>query len=346
MDKFTQSCLARVDKYAALQTQQSIRLGMFMDWDNSYFTNSPTNNLYIWHFLKVIHQKGWLYKSKSAATWCPRCETGLSQHEQADGYRDVEDTSVYLKFKLRDSDNDYVLAWTTTPWTLSANVYLAINPKFDYVKAHIEGQNLILAQQAADRLGLKDYEPIDIRDYLGKEYETVYHIPAQEGIKHTIVEWDLVDPVEGTGVVHVAPGCGQEDYDLGISLNGPMIAPLDATGHFVDGFGPLSGKYAHDVASEVFDHLKKVNAFFKTEKVTHRYPHCWRCHTKCLFRLEDNWFIDQKIKPELKKSPRGNYSQICRRRMQDWAQHMGDLMISRQRFYGRRYLYEALSACN
>ncbi|HEX8924126.1 MAG TPA: class I tRNA ligase family protein, partial [Patescibacteria group bacterium] len=237
LENFTNACLARVDKYSKIQTEQSKRLGMFMDWDHSYYTNSQTNNLYIWHFLKIVQEKGWLIKKKSATTWCPRCETGLSQHEEADGYQEDTDTSVYLKFKLKNRDNEYVLAWTTTPWTLAANVLLAINTEFEYVKANVGGQSLYLAKQAADRLGLTDYEVIDANSLLNLEYESLYPIPAQNGVKHYIANWEEVSPVDGTGVVHIAPGCGQEDFLLGKSLGADMLAPLDPSGHFLEGYG-------------------------------------------------------------------------------------------------------------
>jgi len=230
LDNFTNACLARVDKFSKIQTEQSKRLGMFMDWDNSYYTNSKTNNLYIWYFLKKIQEKGWLVKNKSATTWCPRCETGLSQHEEADGYKEVTDESVYVKLKLLNRENEYVLAWTTTPWTLSANVLLAINPKFEYVRAKVDGEYLYLAKLAANRLGLKDYEKFDANSLIGLEYESLYKIPAQENIQHSVVSWENVDPTDGTGVVHIAPGCGQEDYELGKKLKSAMIAPLDSVG--------------------------------------------------------------------------------------------------------------------
>ena len=334
---FTNACLARVDKYAAIQTEQSKRLGMFMDWDNSYFTNSLNNNVYIWHFLKIVHEKGWLCQKESATTWCPRCETGLSQHEQADGYKDITDTSVYVKFKLTDKDNEYVLAWTTTPWTLSANVMLAINPQHAYVKATHDGQTLYLAKISADRLGLTSYVNYDPNNLLGLSYQSLYDIPAQKGITHTIVSWDQVDPVQGSGVVHIAPGCGQEDYDLGKTLNSPMISPLDESGHFAQGFGELSGLYAHDVASLVFSYLEKTGSLFKTESITHRYPHCWRCKTKCLFRLEKNWFIKtDEVRPLLKAAAANVkwHPKYTGRRMQNWLDNMEDWMISRKRFYG------------
>lgn len=337
LDKFTQACTSRVDKYSQLQTQQSQRLGMFMDWDNSYYTNSKTNNLYIWHFLKKIWQKGWLSQRLSATTWCPRCETGLSQHEEADGYKDITDTSVYLKFKLKDRDNEFVLAWTTTPWTLSANVLLAINTEFQYVKAKHNHQTIYLAQLAADRLGLTDYEKINTKDLLNLEYESLYDIPAQADVKHYITSWELVSQNEGTGVVHIAPGCGQEDFELGKKLGSAMIAPLDETGHFIKGYGELSGLYAHDVVGAVLTYLEKTGALFKTEQITHRYPHCWRCKTKCLFRLESNWFIDcNQIRPLLKQAAtKANWiPKYIGRRMQNWLTNMQDWMISRKRFYG------------
>lgn len=337
IDKFTQACIARVNKFAAIQTEQSKRLGMFMDWDNSYYTNSVTNNLYIWYFLKKVYQNGWLEKRKSAATWCPRCETGLSQHEQADGYKNVTDTSVYLKFKLKDRKNEYVLAWTTTPWTLAANVLLAINTQFEYVKVESDQQILYLAKLAANRLGFTKYQTIDPNSLLNLEYLPVYQVPAQLNVKHYIVNWKLVDPVEGTGVVHVAPGCGQEDFDLGKKLQTDMTSPIDSRGYFLEGYEDLSGKYAHDVAPLVIKYLKKTQSLFKTESVTHRYPHCWRCKTKCLFRLEDGWYIKSAgIKPRLKAAAKtvNWHPKYIGRRMQNWLDNMEDWLIGRKRFYG------------
>jgi len=174
MDNFTNACVARVDKYANIQTQQSRRLGMFMDWENSYYTMSETNNVYIWNFLKKCNDRGLIYKSKASTTWCPRCETGLSQHEQTDAYQDVEDTAVYVFFKLKnkgDEDKEeYVLAWTTTPWTLSANVLLAVNPELGYVKTKIEDKIVYLGKDAAERLGIEEIEDINVKEQFRKEF--------------------------------------------------------------------------------------------------------------------------------------------------------------------------------
>ncbi len=339
LDNFTNQCMARVNKYAAVQTDQSKRLGMFMDWDNSYYTMSKENNLAIWRFLKLVNEKGLLYKDRSATTWCPRCETGLSQHEQADGYEVVTDKSVYVFFKLKTEGKkeEYVLAWTTTPWTLSSNVLLAVNPELGYVKTDIDGKTVYLGEDSAKRLNLKDVEAIDVKELVGREYESLFDIPAQEGIRHSVVEWDQVDSKTGSGVVHIAPGCGQEDFELGQKLGADIISPLDSTGHFTNGFGSLDGKYAHDVADEVIEDLEKMGLLYKTEEYSHSYPHCWRCHTKCLFKLEDNWFLDVlKIKDELKEAAKEVewLPDYAGKRMQGWLDSMGNWMISRKRFYG------------
>ena len=337
MDNFTNQCVARVNKYADIQTDQSKRLGMFMDWENSYYTMSETNNLYIWYFLRKCHEKGLLYKSKSSTTWCPRCETGLSQHEQADAYETISDKSVYVFFKLKEGKDEYVLAWTTTPWTLTANVLLAVNPKLEYVKSSVDGRVVYLGKTSAEKLGLENLEDIKVKDLVGREYESLMDLPVQEGVEHRIVEWELVDSVSGSGVVHIAPGCGQEDFELGQELGVPALSPLDSSGHFLEGYGEFTTKYAHDVADDVIKYLEERKALFLTEEYEHAYPHCWRCKTKCLFRLEDNWFINvQKIKKDLKREASSAkwIPEFVEKRMLDWLDNMGDWMISRKRFYG------------
>ena len=349
MDKFTESCVARVNHFAGVQIEQSKRLGMFMDWDNSYYTMSKTNNLYIWYFLKKCQEKGLIYKNKSATTWCPRCETGLSQHEQAEGYQTITDTSVYLFFKLSNRDNEYVLAWTTTPWTLSANVLLAVNPELEYVKTNIDGKTVYLGADAAKRLGLNDVESIDVNKLLGEKYDSLYDFESQKGVEHKIVEWELVDAKSGSGVVHIAPGCGQEDYELGKELGASAISPIDSTGRFLEGYGDLTGIYAHDVSDIVIGYLQDKGLLFKTEEYEHSYPHCWRCKTKCLFKLENNWFINvQKIKAQLKEQTdtvKWN-PEFVGKRMHGWLDSMGDWMISRKRFYGLALPFYECSKCN
>ncbi len=338
LDNFTLACKGRVNKYSKLQTEDSERLGMFMDWENSYYTMSEENNLAIWAFLKKAYEEGLLYKGQSPTAWCPRCETGLSQHEQADEYKDIEDTSVYVMFKLKGGKEDeYLLAWTTTPWTLVANVLLAVNPKYQYVRTDYEGRKLLMLEEVAQKFGFDDYEQVDIGEYIGREYETLFDVPAQQGVEHKVVEWDLVEATAGSGIVHIAPGCGAEDFELGQSLGAASLTPIDSAGIFVDGYGQLVGKYAHDVADEVIEMLKENNSLYKVEEYTHSYPHCWRCKTKVLFRLEDNWFLKvTAIRDKLKDSAASaNWiPPHMLKRMFDWLENMGDWMISRKRFYG------------
>ncbi len=194
-----------------------------------------------------------------------------------------------------------------------------------------------MAQESANRLDLQNQTKIKAEEFLALEYDSLYDIPAQKGIKHFVTKWNLVDPAEGTGIVHIAPGGGEDDYILGKELGVPALSPLDETGHFGPGYMELTGKYAHDVGSQVIEYLKSKNLLYKTETITHSYPHCWRCGTKCLFRLEDNWFINcEKIKPELKKAAKSSnwVPKYAGKRMQDWLDNMGDWMISRKRFYG------------
>ncbi len=338
LGKFTQACKERVRRFAKKITEQSKRLGYFMDWDNSYFTMSENNNLHIWSFLKKCQEKGLIYKSHSVTAWCPRCETGLSKHEQADGYKTITEDSVYVKFPIKERDNEYLLVWTTTPWTLPANVLLAINPDLEYVGVEREGEVYYLGKKAAEHLGFDDGHEVDSNDLLGLNYTPPYpNIEAQKEVKHFVTNWRLVDEEEGTGIVHIAPGCGEDDFDLGKALESPVLSPIDEAGIFKEGYGDLTGMHAHKVKDKVIEHLKKKRLFYKLEHVTHSYPHCWRCKTKTLFRLEENWFIDcQKIKEDLKKAAEAvNWMPFyVGKRMEDWLENMGDWMISRRRFYG------------
>jgi len=347
--KFTEACKERVQKFAEKITDQSKRLGYFMDWDNSYFTMSERNNLHIWAFLKKCHEKGLIYKGKSVTAWCPRCETGLSRHEQADSYKNITDTSFYIKFQIKGREKDFFLAWTTTPWTLTANVLLAINSELEYVKAKKDGEVFYLAKPAAEKLGFENYQSVDAKDLLGLEYRPPYpELECQKGVKHFVVDWRGVGSKEGTGVVHIAPGCGEDDFNLGKEKNAALILPLNQDGSFKKGYGDLTGEYAHNVIKKVAEHLKANNLLFKEEEVIHSYPYCWRCKTKCVFRAENSWFLScEKIRPGLKKAAaKVNWiPDFTGKRMQDWLENMGDWMISRSRFYGLALPFYECSFC-
>ncbi len=342
MDKFTRQCVDRVKHFSGIITEQSKRLGQWMDWDNSYYTNTDLNIQGIWHFLKECDNHGWIQREYKPMPWCPRCGTSLSEHEMTGSYKMMTHNSVFFKLPIEEL-NSKILVWTTTPWTLSSNVALAVNPDIDYVEVKIKSDDrtLILAKNAIKYLGDDKLEVIRAlkgEELVGLHYETCFaDIPAQAGIEHKIVAWEDVAADEGTGVVHIAPGCGVEDFELGERLGLPKVMPIDDMGIYLDGFGFMTGKDSHTIADEVFAKLDEQNKLYKVEPHEHSYPVCWRCKSEVVFRLVPAWYIrTSEIKPKLiecansvKWEPASNG-----KRMNDWLNNMGDWNISRKRYYG------------
>ena len=342
MDKFTRQCVDRVKHFSGIITEQSKRLGQWMDWDNSYYTNTDLNIQGIWHFLKECDNHGWIQREYKPMPWCPRCGTSLSEHEMTGSYKMMTHNSVFFKLPIEELDSK-ILVWTTTPWTLSSNVALAVNPEIDYVEVKIKSddQTLILAKNAIKYLGDAKLEVIRAlkgEELVGYHYETCFaDIPAQQGFEHKIVAWEDVAADEGTGVVHIAPGCGIEDFELGERLGLPKVMPIDDMGIYLEGFGFMTGKDSHTIADEVFEKLDEQNKLYKVEPHEHSYPVCWRCKSEIVFRLVPAWYIKtSEIKPKLiecansvKWEPASNG-----KRMNDWLTNMGDWNISRKRYYG------------
>ncbi len=341
--RFVEDCKARVRRYAGVQTEQSKRLGYFMDWDNSYHTMSDENNYTIWRFLKVCHERGWLYEGTDSMPWCPRCGTGLSQHEiVTEGYKEVTHPGLYVKLPLTDRPGESLLIWTTTPWTLSANVAAAVHPEHKYAKVRNGEETLWLG---ASRLSVLDggHEVLEQAaggSLVGWRYRGPFdELDAQSVARdaHRVVPWDDVGEEEGTGIVHVAPGAGAEDFQLGKEHGLPVIAPLDESGRYIDGFGELSGRAVSDVNPDIFDSLKAKGVFYKLEDYRHRYPVCWRCDTELVFRLVDEWFIsmDELRHPMMEATNRIRWEpSFGRERELDWLRNMHDWMISKKRYWG------------
>lgn len=341
IDKFTDKCIDRVKKFSGIITEQSKRLGQWMDWENSYYTNSDENITSIWYFLKKCHEKGWLKKAHRPMPWCPRCGTCLSEHEMSGSYKEVEHLSIFAKLPI-DGSNDSILVWTTTPWTLSSNVALAVNPEIEYVRVRVksDSRTLILGKNAIKQLKGDILEVKDTflgSELVGKTYSTCYPEFECQNFAHKIVPWSDVDAEEGTGVVHIAPGCGAEDFELGKALNLETVCPIDEEGRFLDCFGPLSKKRTTDVVDLVVEQLKQNGKLYKTEMYTHSYPFCWRCKTDVVFKLVDEWYIDTaEIRPlMIAAAEKVNWEpDYAGKRMADWLNNMGDWNISRKRFYG------------
>ena len=359
---FVNKCKERVLRYSAVQTQQSVRLGYWMQWNDieqlnwladrlienpeetvtidgpegpvtdtvenivgrlgmpelggSYYTFSHENNYMIWRALKTCHENGWLYRGADSMPWCPRCATGISQHEiVTDGYAEITHRSVTLKFPLREMPGEALLIWTTTPWTLTSNVAAAVGPELDYVKVKMKesGEILYLSKDATAILG-SDHEVLQElkgSEMVGWTYDGPFdELPAQQnpggwtemkGVienitvsaseAHRVIPWDEVGAEEGTGIVHIAPGAGAEDFSLGKEHGLPVIAPLDDEGYVVDGFGWLTQMSVSEVSQPIFDNLNEKGVLYNVEEYIHRYPTCWRCKTELVFRLVDEWFI-------------------------------------------------------
>lgn len=341
MDKFTDACMERVKRSAATITEQSKRLGQWMDWDHSYFTNTDDNITSIWYFLKVCQQKGWLARRKKAMPWCPRCGTSLSEHEMTGSYKEVTCKAVFVKLPVKGEDY-CMLVWTTTPWTLTSNCALAVNPEMDYAVVRVKSMDklLVVIKPLVKALKGDILEIVKVvkgSEFVGKEYETCFPWLAPQNFAHKIVPWEAVDCAEGSGVVHIAPGCGAEDYELGLRENIPQICPIDESGVILPEFGPFAGKTTVEVADDIFAALEKEGKLYYVHDYTHSYAHCWRCKTDIVYRLVDEWYLlSDEIRPMLLKAIDDVEWQPehLKKRMADWLNNMGDWNISRKRFYG------------
>lgn len=341
LDNFTKACMERVKKYSGVITDQSKRLGQWMDWDNSYYTNSDENITSIWYFLKKCNEMGLLEKKYRVMNWCPRCGTSLSEHEMTDSYHDVECEAVFCKLPLLDGSAK-MLVWTTTPWTLTSNVALAVNSSLTYCYCKVKSDSLplVLCKDALKCLGddlVCVEKEVSGADLVGKTYETMFPYLVPQNFEHKIVDWDQVDATEGVGVVHIAPGCGESDFDLGEKLGLKKICPIDESGTITSEFGEFSGKNTTEVRDFVFERLKAQDKLYKTHKYKHRYAFCWRCKTDIVYKLVSGWYIksepirEQLINVANSVDWKPDYAG---KRMQDWLKNMGDWNISRNRFYG------------
>ncbi|MEO0095568.1 MAG: isoleucine--tRNA ligase [candidate division WOR-3 bacterium] len=357
IDKFVMKCQERVHKYSMVQTEQSIRLGMWMDWgewktslddkdwlkkSHSYYTMSEVNNYTIWYFLKKCYERGFIYKGTDVMPWCARCGTAISDMEIAtEGYQELTHKAVFVRFPLRDRKDEYLLVWTTTPWTLTSNTGVAVHPDFIYVKVKNNGAIYYLAKNLVRVLKGK-YEimaEISGKELLNLIYDGPFdYLPAQKGVIHKVIPWEEISESEGTGLVHIAPGCGKEDFALGKEFGLATIAPLDELGYYIDGFDWLTGKNVNEVTEAIIEDLQKRGILYNVEDYTHRYPICWRCDSELIFRLVDEWYISMdtlryEIAEVAKKVERWIPEWGLDREL-DWLRNMADWCISKKRYWG------------
>jgi isoleucyl-tRNA synthetase len=353
--EFSERCKDRVRRFASRITDQSRRLGQWMDWEHSYFTHADSNILGIWQFLKHCHEAGWIYRSHLVMPWCPRCGTSLSEHELSGSYREIEHQTVIVTWPLNEDRERRLLAWTTTPWTLAANVAVAVNPGAEYSDVRLPGRSGVFIV-ARDRVAavLSDEAEV-IRSYPGSEllgltYEPALDdLPVQRDVRHPVIAWDDVSVSEGTGLVHIAPGCGREDFELARPNGLDVLAPIDEEGKYVEGYGWLVGRVALDLAEDIVNWLGRRGVLFTSGTVVHSYPVCWRCKHELVFRLVDEWFIDtDPIRPRLlEAAARVQWEPpSVGRRMADWLTNMGHWCISRRRYWGLPLPFYLCPHCN
>ncbi len=340
--EFVQACKRRVEKFSRIQKEQSIRLGQWMDWDNSYYTMDDENNEHNWHLIKLYFEKGMLYKGKDAVPWCPRCGTASSKHDiVTEGYKEVVHKALFMRFPVKGKEREYFLIFTTTPWTVPANTALAVNTELDYVQVDSDGIKYWIAASCVKEIK-GEYRIVKKnkgKELVGMEYEMPYsNLEAQHEVKHKVVTWGLVSGEEGTGIVHIAPGCGAEDFVLGKKLGLQIISPLDDSGVYQNGFGELDGLFYAEVNKRVLNELEEKGFAYKINSYRHRYPHCWRCGSELVFRLVDEWYIKctdeirEKLIAENKKIEW--FPEYGKSRQEEWFKNMGDWLISRKRYWG------------
>lgn len=342
IEPFIQKCKESVWKYKGEWEQMSDRVGFWADMENPYITYDNNYIESVWWALKTIYDKGLIYKGYKIVPYCPRCGTALSSHEVAQGYKDVKETSVIVKFKAIDEENTYYLAWTTTPWTLPSNICLIMNPNENYVKVKVEDTYYIVAEALASTV-FENYEVIYTKkgvDFERRKYEPLFDYAdektASNGYYLTVA--DYVTLTDGTGIVHCAPAFGEDDAQVGRRYNLPFVQYVDERGRFTDEVYDMKGIFVKDGDRMVIDKLYEKGLMFKEVEFTHSYPYCWRCDTPLLYYARSSWFIKMSALREklLKNNSSVNWipPTIGTGRMGNFLDNVIDWGFSRERYWG------------
>lgn len=308
--KFNDFCRSKVLTYADSWKNVVERIGRWVDMENDYKTMDNEYIESVWWAFKQLYEKDFIYKGEKILMYCPRCSTPLSKSEIAmdNSYKTIKEKSIVVKFKLKNEDA-YALAWTTTPWTLPSNLALAVNPelKYAYVKDNSDGTTYLIAKNTIKDFFKDESEYETLKELKGKELENSEYEPLFEYFKDRenafkIILADFVSEEDGTGIVHIAPAFGEDDYEACKKYKISPVQPVDENGHFTNEVKDFSGKYVHEVNDEIIEFLKKQNKTVLIKKSEHEYPFCYRCDTKLIYRAIPAWFVNiQKIKPKLKK---------------------------------------------
>lgn len=340
--KFNQHCKDSVFKYSDMWRDMSDRMAFLYDMDNPYIT---LDNDYIeteWWLLNNAFKKGLIYEGAKVMPYCPRCGTGLASHEVAQGYQMDKTITLICKFKKSNTENEYFLAWTTTPWTLPSNVGLTVHPELDYVKVYDKNDDCYyyLAKSLVEKvMEDHDYEIVEVmkgKDLEYTKYEQLMPYVKVDGKAFILTCADYVSAEDGTGIVHTAPAFGEDDYQLGRKYELAFVQPVDLDGNFTE--GPWKGKFIFDTNEEIFLHLRDENKVFKKQTIEHNYPHCWRCNTPLVYYAKPSWYIEMsKLSEQMVENNKNvNWypSTIGEKRFGNWLENVKDWAISRSRYWG------------
>jgi isoleucyl-tRNA synthetase len=338
--KFNAECRKSVFEYKDMWEELTWRMGYWIDMEHPYITCENDYIESVWWALDRYFKEGLIYQGFKVQLYCPRCGTPLSSHEVSQGYRDVQDPSVYVKAKIKGEDKSYFLVWTTTPWTLISNVGLAVNPDVEYVKVSVKDEFLILAK---DRLsvipeGSPIVETMAGQDLIGKEYEPWFSFIPVDKKAWYVIGGAFVTTADGTGIVHMAPAYGEDDYQASLKFDLPMIQALDARGQFTAAVPPYAGKFFKAADPEITTDLKSRGLLFRKETYTHSYPHCWRCDTPLLYYARKSWYIRTTAYARemiaLNNQIHWYPPETGEGRFGNWLEENKDWAISRDRYWG------------
>ncbi|WP_238024880.1 isoleucine--tRNA ligase [Metallosphaera javensis (ex Hofmann et al. 2022)] len=348
VEKFVQLCRDFALTNLKSMSENFKNVGVFMDWENPYLTLDSTFISNSWAVIKRAHEKGLLAKDVQVLHWCPRCETTLSDYEVSE-YKDIEDPSIYVKFRISGTQNKFLVIWTTTPWTLPSNVFVMINKDYNYAEVEVNNEVYIIAEQRVEAVmkeakvqKFKVLRTFKGEEILGLRYEHPLRdlVPAQQSIDqyHVVVDGgDKVTLEDGTGLVHSAPGHGDVDFEVGKANGMPVVMLVNDRGHFTEMAGKYSGMNVRESASTIIQDLRDRGALLFAGKIVHRYPICWRCKSPLILRAIDQWFIKvTKLKSKLQSEiERVNWIPSWgRTRIGNMVAELRDWVISRQRFWG------------
>ncbi len=341
VEKFVKECKESVFTYVSKWEEMTKQIGFWVDMENPYVTYHDNYIESVWWALKQMWNKDLLYKGHKVIPYCSRCGTALSSHEVAQGYKDVKEATAFVKFKVKGEENKYILAWTTTPWTLPSNMALTINKAYTYVEVLSNGETYIVAKDLAPKVIEGDYEILKEfkgEELLGMEYEQLFKFETPEEKAFFVIHGDFVTLSDGTGIVHTAPAYGEDDNLVCKKHNIPLINLVDAEGKFVDSVEPWAGMFVKKADPKILEYMKENNMLYKSEKVTHSYPHCWRCNTPLLYYPKDSWFVRMTSLRDklLENNNKINWypDNIRTGRFGKFLENVIDWGISRDRYWG------------